>query len=233
MSVATRTHRPPSRPRRSQPPRCAEPTTAPIRAVVTEPDPLYRAGITHVLSAAGVDVVASASNAEDAARKARAHHPDVVVADCLDTACEIHSTDPDTAVLVLSESDDERDALDVLGDRPEGFGFLLKGHLADVEDFTASVRRVARGGVAIDPVLVARLTGRGRAHDPVDDLTNRERQVLELMAEGHSNGCIADELVVTVAAVERHISGIFVKLDLPPNRADHRRVLAVRCYLGC
>ena len=210
--------------------------------MVGEDDPLYEAGIAHVLCDAGVEVVASAGDADDLARKVRAHSPDVVVMDIdmppstsgekrVAAAREIRSIDPRMAVLILAERAEERQVQEALGDQPEGFGYLLKARISDAEDFTASLRRVARGGTAIDPKLVSLLAGRGRTEDPVERLSNRERQVLALMAAGRSNRCIADELVVTVAAVERHTSNIFAKLDLPPNRDDHRRVLAVLRYL--
>ncbi|HEY6760647.1 MAG TPA: response regulator transcription factor [Baekduia sp.] len=211
--------------------------------MVGDDDPFYQVGITQVLREAGVDVVASASTADHLARKVRAHHPDVVIVDmemppsltgddCVEAARAVRAIDPDMAVLVLSELAEERYALEVLDDRPEGFGYLLKSRIWDTDDLTASVRRVACGGTAIDPALVSRLAGRGRSDDPTDDLTKREREVLALMAEGRSNGAIADALVVTVTAVEHHISNIFAKLDLPPNPSEHRRVLAVLRYLG-
>jgi DNA-binding NarL/FixJ family response regulator len=136
------------------------------------------------------------------------------------------------AVLILTQLPEERCALAVLDDQPAGFGYLVKARIRDVEDFTESVRRVARGGSAIDPVVVARLAGARSTRDPVDELTNRERQVLALMAEGRSNRFIATQFVVTVSAVERHITSMFAKLGLRSNSADHRRVLAVLQYLG-
>ena len=245
MTAATEVQ-PVSRPWRTQRLHCAEApksSSSPIRVVVGDDEPLYRAGIAQVLREAGVDVVASARDADDLARKTRAHHPDVAVVDiamppslsgedCIEAACGIRSIDPRMGVLILSEFVEEQYALAVLGDRPEGFGYLLKARIWDVDDFTGSVRRVARGGTAIDPRVVSRLAGNGRADDPVDELTKREREVLALMAEGRSNRRIADELVVTVAAVEHHISRIFGKLNLPQNADDHRRVLAVLRYLG-
>ncbi len=226
--------------------RCMEPprrSGSAIRAVVGSGEPLYRAGITCVLERAGVDVVAAAGSADDLSRKARAYHPDVAVVDvdmplaggvgdCVQAARRIRALDPRTAVMALSRRADERYALAVLGEQPEGFGYLLKARIRDVEDFTASVRRVANGGSAIDPIVVSRLAARHEDSDPIGDLTARERQVLVLMAEGRSNSSIARALVVTIAAVERHITSIFVKLGLPPDPDDHRRVLAVLRYLG-
>jgi DNA-binding NarL/FixJ family response regulator len=245
MSVLTPAHRPSARPRRVPRRRGTEapqPSASPIRVVVGDDDPLYQAGITQVLREAGVDVVASASTADNLARKVRAHHPDVAIVDmemppsltgedCVEAVRAVRAIDPRMAVLLLSEFAEERYALEVLDGRPEGFGYLLKARIWDTDDLTASVRRVARGGTAIDPVLVAQLAGRRQPDDPMDDLTKREREVLALMAEGRSNRCIADALVVSVTAVERHISSIFAKLDLPPNPAEHRRVLAVLRYL--
>jgi DNA-binding NarL/FixJ family response regulator len=214
-----------------------------IRAVVGTDDPLYAAGIAHALEQAGGEVVASADNADDLERKIRAYHPDVAVVDIdagpslidddwLQAARNVRSIAPFMPVLILSQVPDEQYALAVLGSQPRGFGYLLKARIGDLEDFTASVHRVAQGGSAIDPAVIARLAGRRRTHDPVDDLTKRERQVLALIAEGRSNRFIASELVVTVAAVERHITSIFAKLGVWSDPADHRRVLAVLRYLG-
>jgi DNA-binding NarL/FixJ family response regulator len=219
------------------------PATASIRIVVAADDPLYRAGLEHVLRQAGIDVVARASDADDLVRKVRGHHPDVAVVDIgmptsvtiedrLATVRSIRALDPRMAILILSECPDEQHALAVGADQPEGFGYLVKARIRDVEDLTESVRRVARGGTAIDPVVIARLAGRGRTRDPIDDLTDREHEILALMAQGRSNRWIAGELVVTTAAVERRITGIFAKLDLNPNPDDHRRVLAILRYLG-
>jgi DNA-binding NarL/FixJ family response regulator len=243
VSVASRTSAS-RRLRLDQPPGTDPPRVASscLRVVLGAEDPLYRAGIAHVLGHAEVDVVASASNAADRARKARAYHPDVAIIDVdmppilsdddrIEAARSIRSIDPRMAVLVLTQLPEERCALAVLDDQPAGFGYLVKARIRDVEDFTESVRRVARGGSAIDPVVGARLAGARLTRDPVDDLTNRERQVLALMAEGRSNRFIATEFVVTVSAVERHITSMFAKLGLRSNPADHRRVLAVLRYL--
>jgi DNA-binding NarL/FixJ family response regulator len=214
-----------------------------IRVVVGSHDPLPRAGITQVLREATIDVVASASNAADLVRKARAYHPDLAVMD-LDTepglsdrdraavAGILRSIDPPVAVLILSLSADERFVVDVVGEQPQGFGFLVKGRFGDVEEFTASARHVAAGGTAIDPIVISRLAGRRRADDPVAELTPREREVLALMAEGRSNQFIARQLVVTIPGVERHITSIYAKLELRSNGDDHRRVRAILRYLG-
>ena len=214
-----------------------------IRAVLGEHHTLYRTGLELALRDAGVEVVSLANNTHDLARKTRAHHPDVAVLDIdmppslsdhdrVEAARNIRSIDPRLAVLILSERPNERYAMAVMGDEPAGFGFVVKARVREIQDFTTSVREVARGGTAIDPVVVSRLA----AHRPMDawihDLTNRERQVLALMAEGRSNGSIADDLVVTISAVERHITRIFAKVGLRSSPADHRRVLAVLSYLA-
>jgi DNA-binding NarL/FixJ family response regulator len=217
--------------------------SSPIRVVVGTADALRRAGITHALREVRVDVVAAAADTADLVRKARAHRPDLAVIDRQltpspgrpngsETVRKLHSTDPAMAVLILSEHADERYVLEAVGDQPQGFGFLVNERIGDVEGFTAAVQRVARGGVAIDPVVISRLAGTRPTDDSLDDLTVRERQVLALMAEGRSNHCIAGELVVTVPAVERHITSLYAKLGLRSNGHDHRRVLAILRYLG-
>ncbi len=215
----------------------------PIRVVVADDDPIYQAGTTYALQMAGLEVVATASNADDLARKTRAHHAEVAVVDadmapgrngvtCLQAARELRSIEPGLAILILSESADDDQILEAMSDRPSGFGYLLKSRIGDLEDFAASVRRIAHGGTAIDPIVVGHLAARGRPRDPLDELTPRELEVLELIAEGRSNRFIAQELVVTVAAVERHVTSIFAKLRLSPNSAHHRRVLAALRYLS-
>jgi DNA-binding NarL/FixJ family response regulator len=192
-----------------------------IRVIVADAEPLYQAGITYVLQMAGLEVVATASNSDDLARKIRAHHPDVAVVDldiascrngdgCVETARELRSIEPDLAVLILLQSADDARVLDAIGDRPSGFGCLLKPRIGDLADFVTSVRRIADGGTALDPSVVSCLVGRQRSDDPFDGLTLRELEVLELIAEGRSNRFTAEKLVVTVAAVERHIAGLQV-----------------------
>jgi DNA-binding NarL/FixJ family response regulator len=144
----------------------------------------------------------------------------------------MRSEQPDVGVLVLSQFLEDRYPLELLGDRAEGVGYLLKEHVGDVELFVDSVRRVARGGSVLDPAVVSAMVTRQRHADPLDDMSPREREVLTLMAEGRSNHGIAETLVVTVGAVEHHVTSIFVKLDLGPAPEDHRRVLAVLEYLG-
>ena len=200
-----------------------------------------REGIVRVLEEAGFEVVAVAGDATDLVRKAGGHRPDVVVTDIqmppensddgLRAAIEIRRRQPEVGVVVLSQYLEDHYALELVGDRADGVGYLLKDRLGDLALFVDAVRRVARGGSALDPEVVQRMVGRRRATGPLDDLTPRERQVIGLMAEGRSNLGIAEELVVTVAAVERHVTSIFSKLGLQQAPEDHRRVLAVLQYL--
>jgi DNA-binding NarL/FixJ family response regulator len=213
-----------------------------IRVVVGEDQPLVREGIVRVLEEAGFEVAGVAGDAEDLVRKAGAHKPDVVVTDIqmppdltddgLRAAQTIREKQPDVGVLVLSQFLEDRYALDLVGNRAEGVGYLLKDKVGDLTVFIDSVRRVAHGGSALDPDVVELMVGRQRAGaTPLDDLTPRERDVMGLMAEGRSNQGIAEELIVTVPAVERHITSIFSKLGLHEAPEDHRRVLAVLEYL--
>jgi DNA-binding NarL/FixJ family response regulator len=217
-------------------------TTSPLRVVVGEDQPLMRAGVVRALEEEdGFEVVAVAGNAADLLRKTRAHKPDVVVTDIqmppdltddgLRAAIEIRATQAGVGVLVLSQFLEERYAIELVGDRADGVGYLLKDRVGDLALFTDAVRRVARGGSALDPEVVQRMVGRRRTSSPLDELTPREREVITLMAEGRSNHGIADRLVVTVAAVERHVTSIFSKLDLRAVPEDHRRVLAVLKFL--
>jgi DNA-binding NarL/FixJ family response regulator len=212
-----------------------------VRVVVGEDEPLVREGIVRVLEDAGFDVVGVAGDAPDLLRKANAHKPDVVVTDIqmppertddgLRAARQIRRDRPETGVVVLSQFLEDRYAIELVGDSAAGVGYLLKERVGDLELFAESVRRVANGGSALDPEVVQRMVGRRRTTSAVEELTPREREVMALMAEGRSNGGIAAELVVTVAAVERHITNIFDKLGLRPAPEDHRRVLAVLEYL--
>jgi DNA-binding NarL/FixJ family response regulator len=209
--------------------------------VVGEDQPLVREGIVRVLEEAGFDVVGVAGDAEDLVRKAGAHHPDLVIADIqmppdltddgLRAAQRIRSTQPEVGVVVLSQFLEDRYALELVGDRAQGVGYLLKDRVGDLALFIDAIRRVARGGSALDPEVVQRMVGRRRDEGPLDELTPREREVLELMAEGRSNQGIADAMIVTVAAVERHVTSIFSKLGLHQAPEDHRRVRAVLQYL--
>jgi DNA-binding NarL/FixJ family response regulator len=212
-----------------------------MRVVVAEDSVLLREGIVRLLEEAGFEVVGQAGDAEDLVRKVAGHRPDVAVIDIrmpptntddgLRAALEIRARQPSTAVLVLSQYVEEGYALELVGEQAAGTGYLLKHRVADVEAFIDAVRRVGEGGSALDPEVVAHLLGRRRRHDPLDELTPREREVLGLMAEGRSNRAIAEELVVTERAVEKHITSVFDKLNLPPAPEDHRRVLAVIAFL--
>jgi DNA-binding NarL/FixJ family response regulator len=212
-----------------------------MRVVVADDSVLLREGVVRLLEENGFEVVAQAGDAEDLIRKVRAHKPDVAVVDIrmpptntddgLRAALEIRAELPDTGVLVLSQYVEEGYALDLVSESAGGVGYLLKDRVADVDRFVESVRRVADGGSALDPEVVSQLVGRARRDDPLEQLTPREREVLELMAEGRSNNAIADKMTVTERAVEKHVTSIFGKLGLPPAPEDHRRVLAVLAFL--
>jgi DNA-binding NarL/FixJ family response regulator len=211
-----------------------------MRVVIAEDSVLLREGLTRLLAEAGYDVVAAAGEAEDFLREVGRHQPDVVVVDVrmpptftdegLRAALVVRGRWPDVAVLVLSQYVEERYATELLSDRPHGVGYLLKDRVADLAEFLDALDRVAAGGSALDPEVVAQLLARSR--HPLASLTPREREVLALMAEGRSNGAIAAALVVGEGAVEKHINSIFTKLGLAPADRDHRRVLAVLRYLG-
>jgi DNA-binding NarL/FixJ family response regulator len=213
----------------------------PIRVVIADDSVLLREGLARLLEEFGFEVAAQAGDAEDLLRKVGSHKPDVAVVDVrmppthtdegLRAAHEIRATHPDTGVLVLSQYVEEAYALELLSESTESTGYLLKDRVADVDSFTDAVRRVANGGSALDPEVVALLLGRRRREDPLQSITPREREVLGLMAEGRSNAAIAEALVVTERAVEKHVTSIFSKLDLTPAQEDHRRVLAVLAYL--
>ena len=212
-----------------------------VRVVVGEDQVLLREGIVRLLEGEGFEVVASAGDAEDLVRKAMAHRPDVVVTDVqmppgnaddgLRAAIELRGRLPGVGVLLLSQYLDEAYAMELIGSSAEGVGYLLKDRVADVASFADAVRRVAGGGSALDPEVVARAMGRRRREDPLERLTPREREVLELMAQGRSNQGIAEELTVTPGAVEKHVTSIFNKLDLHTEPSGHRRVLAVLTWL--
>jgi DNA-binding NarL/FixJ family response regulator len=212
-----------------------------IRVVLGEDDALLREGVAQLLTMAGFEVVAQAADAEDFLRKALAHRPDVVVVDVrmpprreddgLVAALELRRQRPETGVLVLSQYYEERYAVELIGSQPEGVGYLLKERVGDVEAFTDAVKRVSRGGSALDPEVVGRMLGRRASAGPLDELSPRERDVLAAMAEGKSNSGIAESLVVSEAAVEKHVTAIFRKLGIAPTSVDHRRVLAVLTYL--
>ncbi|MEV1173493.1 response regulator transcription factor [Nonomuraea sp. NPDC049784] len=216
--------------------------SGPLRAVLGEDQVIVREGITAMLERSGVEVVASVSNAVELVRSAAEHKPDVVITDIqmppnltddgLQAARRIRAEQPGTPVIVLSQFLDASFALDLVGDDPSGVGYLLKEKVASQQVLMDAVQRVVAGGSALDPDVIATLVSRKRTADPLDRLTPREKEVLALMAEGHSNSGIADKLVVTVPAVERHVTGIFLKLGLQQTESSqHRRVLAVLHYL--
>jgi DNA-binding NarL/FixJ family response regulator/class 3 adenylate cyclase len=223
------------------PPLRARPGATPVRVVLAEDSVLLREGIARLLGEAGFDVVAQSGNAEDLLRHVAMHRPDVAVVDIrmpptqtdegLRAAKEIRERHESTGVLILSQYVEPGYAMELLSESAEGVGYLLKDRVADVEEFAAAVRRVAEGGSALDPAVVSELVGRHRRDDPLTDLSPREREVLELMAEGRSNQAIAQSLFVTLRAVEKHVTSIFVKLRLPAAADDHRRVLAVLALL--
>ena len=215
---------------------------APLTVVVGEDQALVREGIVRILERAGLAVTGVAADAVDLVRLARTHRPDVVITDIrmpprltddgLRAAMEIRATEPGIGVIVLSQYLEDRFVLELVGGRADGVGYLLKEKVAHPDVLVDAVRRVADGRSALDPDVIARLVGRRRAGSPLESLTPRERDVLELMAEGRSNGGIAERLVVTVPAVERHVTGIFTKLGLDQSDTDqHRRVSAVLRYL--
>jgi DNA-binding NarL/FixJ family response regulator len=212
-----------------------------MRVIVGEDSVLFREGIVRVLDEAGFEVVAQVGDAEELVQEVSAHKPDVAIVDIrmpptetddgLRAAIEIRRRVPETGVMVLSQYLEEGYALDLIADTAEGTGYLLKDRVGDVERFADSVRRVGEGGSALDPEVVAHVLGRRRRDDPLAELTEREHEVLSLMAEGRSNQAIAEQLEVSERAVEKHVTRIFGKLRLTPAAEDHRRVLAVLAFL--
>jgi len=213
----------------------------PTRVVIAEDQALLRQGIVRLLGDAGFEVVAEAGDAPDLLRKVAAHKPDVAIVDVqmppdntddgLRAAMEIRASQPDVGVLVLSQYAEERYAVDLIGSDAAGVGYLLKDRVTDFKLFADAVRRVAAGGSVLDPTVVAHMLGRRRREDPLEAFTPRERAVLELMAEGRSNKGIAEALVVTPHAVEKHVTSIFNKLGVATGPEDHRRVLAVLRFI--
>jgi len=212
-----------------------------MRVVLAEDSVLLREGVARILDEAGFEVVGQAGDADELLLKVRSYSPDVAIVDIrmppthtdegLRAAQEIREKHPTCGVLVLSQYVEATYAMELLAESAEGVGYLLKDRVSDVNEFADAVRRVGEGGSALDPTIVSQLVGRRRRDDPIDQLTPREREVLGLMAEGRSNSGIAEQLVVTDRAVEKHVTSIFSKLRLPAASEDHRRVLAVLAYL--
>lgn len=212
-----------------------------MRVIVAEDAPLLREGIVRVLSRAGLDVVAQAGDADELLSTTRAHHPDVIVVDIrmpptntddgLRAALQLRADDPALGVLILSQYLETAYARELFEAGVEGVGYLLKDRVGDIDRFVDSVLRVGEGDSVLDPDVVAQLVGRHQAAGPMTGLTDRERAVVSLMAQGRSNLAIAAALHLSGASVEKHIRSIFTKLDLPTDPDTHRRVLTVLAYL--
>ena len=212
-----------------------------MRAVIAEDSVLLREGVSRVLGDAGFDVVGACDTAEELLVKVRTHEPDIAIVDIrlppthsdegLEAALRIRAEHAGVGVLVLSQYVEVGLAMKLLAESAEGAGYLLKDRIGNVKEFVAAVRRVADGGSAIDPIIVSTLLSKRRGDDVLGELTPREREVLELMAEGRSNQGIAEQLVITLRSVEKYVSSIFGKLGLPSGGSDSRRVLAVLLYL--
>ena len=212
-----------------------------MRIVIAEDSVLLRAGLTRILADAGEEVVATVGDADELITTVGRHQPDLALVDVrmpptntddgLRAALAVRERWPEVAILVLSQYVEETYASELLADDTAGLGYLLKDRIADVGEFLGAVRRVGGGGTALDPEVVAQLLARARRRDPLERLSPREGEVLALMAEGRTNPAIARELVVSDKAIEKHVSNIFLKLDLPPAADDHRRVLAVLRWL--
>ena len=212
-----------------------------MRVVIAEDLALLRDGLTRLLRDNAIEVVAGVEDGEALLAAIESERPDVAIIDVrlppnfrdegLRAALAARERFPETALLIVSQYVEQTYAAELLADGRGGIGYLLKDRIGDVSDFVDAVRRVAGGGTALDPEVVAQLVARRRRDSPLQTLTSREREVLALMAEGRTNAAIAEALVVTPRAVEKHIANIFGKLRLPPSDSDHRRVLAVLAYL--
>jgi DNA-binding NarL/FixJ family response regulator len=212
-----------------------------VRVVIADDSVLMREGVARVLGDAGMEVVASVGDADGLRRAVATEKPDVAIIDVrmpptqtdegARAAETIRERHPGVGVLMLSQVVEAQTALRLFGERPEGFGYLLKDRVLEIDEFVEAVRRVARGGTAMDPQIVSQLVGRRRQDDPIDELSPREREVLGLMAEGRSNAGICSKLFLSPKTVEAHVSSIFNKLRLGQAPDDHRRVLAVLAYL--
>jgi DNA-binding NarL/FixJ family response regulator len=212
-----------------------------VRAVIADDSLLLREGVARVLADAGIEVTASVGDADALRRVVATEKPDVAIVDVRmpptqtdegSRAAEaIRERHPEVGILMLSQVVEAHTALRLFGERPEGFGYLLKDRVLEIDDFVEAVKRVARGGTAMDPQVVSQLVGKRSGDDPIDGLSPREREVLELMAEGRSNAGICAKLFLSSKTVETHVSSIFNKLRLAQAPDDHRRVLAVLAYL--
>jgi DNA-binding NarL/FixJ family response regulator len=219
----------------------SEPENVRTRVVLADDSILLREGLARLLEDAGCEIVGQCGTAEDLLLKVRSYKPDVAIVDIrmppgyrdegLQAAKQIREHHPGTAVLLLSQYLEAGYALELLQESAEGVGYLLKDRVSDVSEFTAAVKRVAAGGSALDPTVVSQLVGRRRRDNPLAELSPREHEVLELMAEGLSNAAIAERIFITERAVEKHVTNIFQKLRLPPAPDTHRRVLAVLALL--
>ena len=228
---------------RSSPASLDEPldSATPLRVVIADDHVLLRQGVASMLDGEGFDVVAQAGDAEDVIRKVNAHHPDVAVIDIrmppngtddgLRAAIAIRQAHPEIGVLVLSQYVEAAYAVELIGDDARGVGYLLKDRVGDFEEFAGALRRVAAGGSVLDPEVVHWMFGRERVTSRLDELTPRELEVLGLVAEGCSNQAVADRLVISQRAVEKHVTSILAKLGLPTEPAAHRRVMAVLAFL--
>ena len=218
-----------------------DPTTQPTRIVLAEDSVLLRDGIVRLLTSAGFEVPAACPDAETFLAAVDEHEPDLVVVDVrmpptftsegIVAALAVRDRHPETAVMVLSQYVEEQYATELVASRSTGVGYLLKDRVADTSDFIAALRDVAAGGTVLDPEVVTQLLTRARHADPLAELTPREREVLDLMAQGRTNSAIGKGLYISDGAVEKHVTSIFTKLDLPPADGDHRRVLAVLRWL--
>jgi DNA-binding NarL/FixJ family response regulator len=212
-----------------------------VRVVIAEDSALLREGLARILTEGGFEVLAQTTNAEELQDAVRRLKPDVAVVDVrmpptqtdegAQAALEIREAHPEVGILLLSQIVEAAHALALFSEHPEGFGYLLKDRVLEIDDFLEAVRRVGRGGTAIDPQVIGQLLGRAREDDPLAELTPREREVLGLMAEGLSNKGICGRLFLSPKTVETHVNSIFLKLGLMPAPDDHRRVLAVLAFL--
>jgi DNA-binding NarL/FixJ family response regulator len=212
-----------------------------VRVVLADDAMLLREGVARLLAEAGFDVVGQSASAADLLRDVRAHAPDVAIVDIrmppthtdegLRAAREIRASYPEVGIVILSQHADVGVAMELLSESAVGVGYMLKESVGDLEEFAGAVRRVANGGSALDPTIVSQLLARQRGDDPVGEISDREREVLQLMAEGRSNHGIAARMGVSERAIQQHVASIFEKLNLPATGDDHRRVLAVLAFL--